>query len=602
MTSTSTRFAPFAASPEARPKNVGIHAMDLYFPQRCIAESDLEAFDGVSAGKYTVGLGQERMAFCDDREDISSFLLTVISGAGSLGELPSLDAPGVGYPIQPNNGSERAQGFKLTFISISSVTASLLAKYDIPTSSIGRLDVGTETLIDKSKSTKSVLMDLFGENSDIEGIDSKNACYGGTAALFNAVNWVESSSWDGRYALVVAGDIAIYAEGGARPVGGAGAVAMLIGPDAPLALECELSFPPVAREPQADIRAHSAVHGTHMANVYDFYKPHLSSEYPEVDGPLTQTSYPGTLEKAYDHFRAKESKRLGGKGDLKDVSLDDFDYLVFHSPYGKLVQKGFARLMYNDYLSNPTSPKFANVPESLLALDRSTTLLNKEVEKTFVGLSAATFATKTGPSTLASKKLGNMYTASLYGALASLLDSTASEQLQGKRVAMYSYGSGLAATFFSLRVRGSTEEIRSKMALTERTAKMVVRPCQEYVDALKVSFMSTLLSSIGSELIKPAPVNSSARTSTSFTPTHLTERSRTSGPEPTTSHTATTSTEGSTSSADRSKSTVSGPKRLLRVPFKPSPPTTSSPPASSHSASHIEPTYCSPFDYLYRTT
>lgn len=82
-----------------------------------------------------------------------------------------------------------------------------------------------------------------------------------------------------------------------------------------------------------------------MANVYDFYKPHLSSEYPEVDGPLTQTSYPGTLEKAYDHFRQKESKRLGGQGDMKDVSLDDFDFLVFHSPYGKLVQKGFARLV-----------------------------------------------------------------------------------------------------------------------------------------------------------------------------------------------------------------------------------------------------------------
>lgn len=51
-------------------------AIDLYFPLRCIAESDLEIFDGVSAGKYTLGLGQERMAFCDDREDINSFLLT----------------------------------------------------------------------------------------------------------------------------------------------------------------------------------------------------------------------------------------------------------------------------------------------------------------------------------------------------------------------------------------------------------------------------------------------------------------------------------------------------------------------------------------------
>ena len=41
------------------------------------------------------------------------------------------------------------------------------------------------------------------ENFDVEGVDNKNACYGGTAALMNTVNWVESSSWDGRFGVVV---------------------------------------------------------------------------------------------------------------------------------------------------------------------------------------------------------------------------------------------------------------------------------------------------------------------------------------------------------------------------------------------------------------
>jgi len=36
---------------------------------------------------------------------------------------------------------------------------------------------------------------------------------------------------------VVSGDIAVYATGSARPTGGAGAVAMLIGPNAPLVFE-----------------------------------------------------------------------------------------------------------------------------------------------------------------------------------------------------------------------------------------------------------------------------------------------------------------------------------------------------------------------------
>jgi hypothetical protein len=46
-------------------------------------------------------------------------------------------------------------------------------------------------------------------NTDIEGVDSSNACYGGTAALLNCVNWVESNSWDGRYGLVVCTDSAV---------------------------------------------------------------------------------------------------------------------------------------------------------------------------------------------------------------------------------------------------------------------------------------------------------------------------------------------------------------------------------------------------------
>ena len=128
---------------------------------------------------------------------------------------------------------------QLTFFFCPLVVSNLMQKYNVDPKSVGRLEVGTETIIDKSKSVKTVLMDLFAPygNHDIEGLDSKNACYGSTAALFNAVNWVESRSWDGRHAIVFAGDIAVYAEGGARPVGGAGACALLIGPNAPVVFE-----------------------------------------------------------------------------------------------------------------------------------------------------------------------------------------------------------------------------------------------------------------------------------------------------------------------------------------------------------------------------
>ena len=37
--------------------------------------------------------------------------------------------------------------------------------------------------------------------------------------------------------MVIAGDIAVYATGNARCTGGAGAIAMLVGPNAPLILD-----------------------------------------------------------------------------------------------------------------------------------------------------------------------------------------------------------------------------------------------------------------------------------------------------------------------------------------------------------------------------
>jgi len=158
------------------------------------------------------------MACCDDREDINSFAL--------------------------NGMHHRVISYVVIHVLFLPAVSGLLERYDIDPKSIGRIDVGTETIIDKSKSVKTTLMDLFSEsgNFDIEGIDSKNACYGSTAALFNAVNWVESTSWDGRNAIVVGGDIAIYAEGAARPAGGAGAVALLIGPNAPVVVERTFSI------------------------------------------------------------------------------------------------------------------------------------------------------------------------------------------------------------------------------------------------------------------------------------------------------------------------------------------------------------------------
>ena len=159
------------------------------------------------------------------------------------------------------------------------VLDQLIKKNNISLSQISRIEVGTETLIDKSKSVKTHLMDLFKDssNNDIEGITVINACYGGISALLNSFNWLYSEFYDKKYAIVICGDIASYSKGSARPTGGAGTIGILLGLGGSLLLE--------------------KIRSSYMKNVYDFYKPNPNSEYPTVDGHHSLECY---LEALYN--------------------------------------------------------------------------------------------------------------------------------------------------------------------------------------------------------------------------------------------------------------------------------------------------------------
>ncbi|PVD23118.1 hypothetical protein C0Q70_16381 [Pomacea canaliculata] len=331
------------------PQEVGIVAMEVYFPSQYVDQTELEQFDGVSAGKYTIGLGQSRMGFCSDREDINSLCLTVV-----------------------------------------------------------------QRLMERNNISYSELFEDSG-NTDMEGVDTTNACFGGTAAVMNAVNWIESSSWDGRYALVIAADIAVYASGNARCTGGAG------------------------------------VRSCHMQHVYDFYKPDMASEYPVVDGKLSIQCYLHALDSCYKVYcrKAKQVNILKGNS-----LLDAADAFLFHQPYYKLVMKSFARILLNDFLSDPDPDykgRYAGL-EAFRDTKLEDTYFDRNIESAVLAASKNLFEMKTKPSTGLAVQVGNMYTPSLYGGLAYFVASNTIEQLVGKRVVLFSYGSGLASAMFSLRV------------------------------------------------------------------------------------------------------------------------------------------------------
>jgi hydroxymethylglutaryl-CoA synthase len=268
-----------------------------------------------------------------------------------------------------------------------------------------------------------------------------NACYGGTAALLNAFLWVESDGWDGRYAIVVAADIAAYARGPARPTCGAGAVAVLIGRDAPLAF------------------SNPKEKATHATNVWDFFKPDHTVEYPTVDGALSQVCYYQALEDVYQRFSQKLEEIDNGKV----FGAESPDYMVFHAPYNKLVQKSYARLFLLDARRHYEARSEEEKKETSEADSPLAEWLSKPIEETYndkglekvlKNVSAAAFKERLADANAASKAVGNTYTASVFFGLCSLVDRAGArgDLTPGKKVVVFSYGSGAIASLYRLHV------------------------------------------------------------------------------------------------------------------------------------------------------
>jgi hydroxymethylglutaryl-CoA synthase len=253
--------------------------MEVHIPGQYFAQSEKEVEDGCE-GKYTQGLGQKNCTYCADNEDVVSMALTVVR--------------------------------------------NMLLKGGVDPAHVGRIDVGTETPVDQCKSLKSMLLQLFegGGAHSIEGSDVYNACYGGTAALLNAIAWVQSKAWDGRLALVVASDISV------QPTEfeffqGAAAVCMVVGPNAPVVME--------------------QVRSCYMEDTFDFIKPTAkTTPYPIVANNTSIQCYLHALDMCQEAFRKKLLLP-------NSVHLTSWaDYLVLHSPNARMAYKAADLLLLRD--------------------------------------------------------------------------------------------------------------------------------------------------------------------------------------------------------------------------------------------------------------
>lgn len=360
----------------------GLESLGIAVPSKYVELSDLAKARGVAPEKFTEGLGTTRMAVAGLEED------TVTLGARAA--------------------------------------QMALEKAGIDPSEIALLAVGTETAVDHSKPVASFVQGLLGIPPACRVFETKHACYGGTAALQLALDWIRSGSARGKKAMVICSDIARYGlNTPGEPTQGAGAIALVLSASPRL-----VAF---EAEPM----------GVYSQDVHDFWRP-LYSKDAFVDGHYSVQCYLQALEGAYRAYKA-------GVGHAEAPMFSDrFAALVYHVPYGKMARKAHRQLRTVDGDKAPD----------------------------------ASFDRLVGPSMLLPAQVGNTYTASMYLALASLLGASR-EDLSGKRVGFFSYGSGMCAEFFTGTVQAGAQEKVKALDLFSLLEKRTPLSISDYEELMR---------------------------------------------------------------------------------------------------------------------
>ena len=163
---------------------VGIDRLSFFIPNLYLDMTELAERRGDDPAKYHIGIGQDQMAINRVSEDI------VTLGANAATR------------IVTNEDREL----------------------------IDMVIVGTESGIDHSKASAVIIHHLLKVQPFARSFEVKEACYGGTAALHMAKEYVKNHP--DRKVLVIASDIARYGlASGGEVTQGVGAVAMMVTKD-----------------------------------------------------------------------------------------------------------------------------------------------------------------------------------------------------------------------------------------------------------------------------------------------------------------------------------------------------------------------------------
>ena len=361
----------------------------------------------------------------------------------------------------------------------------VMQKNKLTPDKIGRLYVATESAFDESKAMNSyvigMLEQVYGKDTfgHCGGIECKFACVSGSYALYDNTNWIRAGEAEGKYALVVVSDIAKYDLGSSGEVTqGAGAIAMLLNHNPRL-----LSFDP-------------KVTATSIKNEYDFYRP-FGKETPIVHGQYSNLLYLIQVKNALIDYKRKVKETGLIKLKEGETILDHVDYLNMHLPYSNMGKKALAYLVRHEWRDLPRWKKIIEeigmeepIPKDprgtiestledaeFMANDHQFTKLFTSTE-----IYAELYESKLASSLIASKMIGNLYTASLYLGFRSSLEFEYQKgvDMEGKRVGFCSYGSGASAMIFSGVIQPEYAQVVKDMNLEAELGPRTKLSLDEY--------------------------------------------------------------------------------------------------------------------------
>lgn len=383
----------------------GIEAASFYVPSLYLEIKELAEHRNIEPAKLEKGLGLQKMGFPDVHEDAATFAAEAL--------------------------------------------LKLIEDNELNPKEIARIYLGTESALDAAKPTASYAMQMVEEaleakfgsrcfrNCDV--VDLTFACIGAVDALHNSLDFVRANP--GKKAVVIASDYAKYelSSPGEYTQGG-GAVAVLVSSD-PKLMEIENTW------------------GVATESVFDFFKPrrHFRKEellnapenYPEkievftdepvFDGQYSNQCYQDRIREAYEHY-----KELTGK----DKPYENWKYLIFHLPYAF-----HGKRVFTEIYSMENGLSYAT-PEEQKAVAKSEDyirFINEKIEK----------------SQRASSEIGNMYTASIFMAMLSALQTSFNEkeELAGQEIGFLGYGSGSKSKVFAGKVSEDWKSVVAKWNL-----------------------------------------------------------------------------------------------------------------------------------------